>query len=176
LRIGLRENEREEIETMTPPPKSMRREAEILFPILVAQLLMLGGCVLPPTASKLESRTPATLTEQVDQTVTLTGTYRSQSKLGPYVYTSKGRIYIESSKGKRATQHPPTDLDGRLVLATGVLRFRESKQDVESSNNAAGPAAESPPDHFYLEAETVKIELAPRVTPSSSKPAGQTGG
>jgi hypothetical protein len=80
--------------------------------------------------------------------VTLNGSWSLNGIVGPYIFANNREVYVVS-KGNFSWGEEYARMEGKDVRITGVLRYAH----YEPSNE------QHPPDHFYFEAETAKIEL-----------------
>ncbi len=85
--------------------------------------------------------------QQLGRIATARGKFSQRGVVGPYITIGKRLIYIEPN-GKNARGEEYDRLEGKTVNVTGTLRFRDFEEGPE----------QHPPDYFYFEEETVKIE------------------
>ncbi|MFN2530106.1 MAG: hypothetical protein ABR555_02295 [Pyrinomonadaceae bacterium] len=128
----------------------------------IALVLVIGSCVHhqsktpPQTAPSIVDLTGASdseLRKHLGETITIRGRFSLRGKLGPFINFRSGPIYIEPSN-PITSDNTYDNMEGKQVKVTGALRFAK----FPPSNTNALPEAR-PPDHFYFESETVKIEL-----------------
>jgi hypothetical protein len=118
----------------------------------IAILVLAGGCKHP------RSTPEDTTAHEVSQTlvgrqITIRGKFASLVKGDPYVVlNNQQEVYI----GPRETALEDTysRMDGKLVEATGTLRFYHSTAPVRETR-----AIQREPDHFYFEAGTTQLRL-----------------
>jgi hypothetical protein len=84
----------------------------------------------------------------VGEKVTMHGKWSLRGLIGPYILANNGPIYLVS-KGNFSWGEQYARMEGKDVRVTGVLRYAHYEPSTE----------QHPPDHFYFEAETAKIEL-----------------
>jgi hypothetical protein len=124
----------------------------------VAIVVLAGGCDHPRSTS--EDATAAFFEELhtlIGQQVTLRGTFSLRGKFGPYVLLGNQQVVYLVPRGSFTWGEPYSEMEGKLVAATGTLRFYHAPN--------AEPAARAfarAPDYFYLEAETAQLRLITR--------------
>ena len=106
------------------------------------------------------SRLPATTAPAADdlcfvvgQPVTLRGIFSLRGKLGPFVMIGHKGVYLIA---ERSFSWGPAyeRMEGKWVTLTGTLLFFKAPPVRE------GPIAEArPPDHYYMEAESARVQL-----------------
>jgi hypothetical protein len=107
--------------------------------------------VSPQSNVNLNEASDSELLGQVGNTVTMHGKWSLRGMIGPYILTPNREIYLVS-KGNFSWSENYARMEGKDVRVTGVLRFAHYEASPE----------QHPPDHFYFEAETAKIELNER--------------
>lgn len=123
----------------------------------IAVVVLAGGCDHP--ASTPEDSTA--VSHEVSQTlvgrqITIRGKFSSLVKGDPYVVLdNQQEVYI----GPRETALEDTysKMDGKLVEATGTLRFYHNP-----APTPVGKTVQREPDHFYFEAGTTQLRLISR--------------
>jgi hypothetical protein len=121
----------------------------------ITVIALAGGCnhphSTPEDATAVSHEVSQTL---VGRQITIRGEFASRVKGDPYVVLdNQQEVYI----GPRETALEDTysRMDGRLVEATGTLRF--------FPNPAPGDETrQREPDHFYFEAKTTQLRLVSR--------------
>ena len=109
-------------------------------------MVTLCGCTEPtPTTHVADSAD--NLQEMVGQKVTLQGEYELSGKLGPFVLTSIGQVYILGARSLDGL------FDGKTVTVKGVLRHRSG--DVGS----VPEGVTAMPDHYYCDHETAQLAI-----------------
>ena len=89
----------------------------------------------------------------VGQPVTLRGMFSLRGKLGPFVMIGKRVVYLIAG-GSFSWRPAYERMEGKMVTISGTLRFYKALPVRE------GPIAEArPPDHYYMEAESARVEL-----------------
>jgi hypothetical protein len=90
----------------------------------------------------------------VGKEITVHGKFSSAGKLGPYVEVANHQEVYLISRGSFAWGGPYTEIEGKLVSATGFLHFYKAPPFKPAKRAVAWPY-----DHFYFDAETVKLRL-----------------
>jgi hypothetical protein len=132
--------------------KGLRAAAALSIAIVV----LAGGCDHP--RSTPEGATAASYeVSQVSHTligkqITIRGKFSSLTKGSPYVVLdNQQEVYLES-RGSFTSGDPYSKMNGKLVEATGTLRFYHDPAPVDETRQRE-------PDHFYLEAEIAQLRL-----------------
>jgi hypothetical protein len=96
----------------------------------------------------LNEASDSELLGHVGEKVTMHGKWSLRGIIGPYILANNGPVYLVS-KGDFSWGEKYARMEGKDVRVTGVLRYAHYEPSAE----------QHPPDHFYFEAETAKIEL-----------------
>jgi hypothetical protein len=128
----------------------------------IAIVVLAGGCDHPrstperPTAASDEvSQVSHTL---VGKQITIRGKFHSLTKGGPYVVLdNQQEVYLEPRSS--ASEDTYSKMDGKLVEATGTLRFYHEPEPVDE---ARPQIVQRVFDHYYLEAETAQLWIISR--------------
>lgn len=121
----------------------------------IAIAVLAGGCNHP--RSTPEDTTA--VSHEVSQTlvgrqITIRGKFSSLLKGGPgVVLDNQQEVYIEPRESKLEDTY--SRMDGKLVEATGTLRFYHNPAPVDETRQRE-------PDHFYFEEETTQLRLISR--------------
>jgi len=125
----------------------------------IAIVALAGGCnhphSTPEDATAVSHEVSQTL---VGRQITIRGEFASRVKGDPYVVLdNQQEVYI----GPRETALEDTysRMDGKLVEATGTLRFSHNPAPVDETKQRA---KQREPDHFYFEAKTTQLRLVSR--------------
>ena len=121
----------------------------------IAIVVLAAGCDNPRSAP--EDATAAShevLQTLIGKQVTIRGKFSLYGKFGPYVLLGNQQLVYLVPRGSFTWGKPYSEMEGKLVAATGTLRFFHFP-DAEP----ADPAKARPPDYFYLEAETAQLRL-----------------
>jgi len=124
----------------------------------IAIVVLAGGCDHP--RSTPEDATAASyelLHTLIGKQVTIRGKFSLWGKFGPYVLLGNQHVVYLVPTGSFTWGEPYSEMEGKLVAATGTLRFYHAP-NAEPEN----PAVARPPDYFYLEAETAQLRLISR--------------
>lgn len=89
----------------------------------------------------------------IGKEITIRGKFSLGGKIGPYILLdNRQEVYLVPT-GSFIWGKPYSEMQGKLVTATGVLRFYKDVPTPEQKIQHA-------PDHFYFEAETTQVQLA----------------
>lgn len=125
----------------------------------MAIVVLAGGCDHPRSAP--EDASPASyglFPTLVGKQVTIRGKFSLRGKFGPFVVLDNQQVvYLEPAGSSFTWGEPYAEMEGRLVAATGTLRFYHGPT-AKPTDRAVARA----PDHFYLEAETAQVRLIDR--------------
>ena len=124
----------------------------------IAIVVLAGGCDHP--RSTPEDATAASyevLHTLIGKQVTIRGKFSLSGKFGPYVLLGNQQVVYLESRGSFTWGEPYSEMEGKLVAATGTLRFHHSPEA-----EPAYPAKARAVDHFYLEAETAQLRIVSR--------------
>ena len=128
------------------------RAATLLSIVIV---VVLKGCEHPrSTPEDASAVSYEVLPTLIGKQVTIRGQFSLRGKFGPYVLLDNQKVVYLVSKGSFTWGKPYTEIEGKLVAATGTLRFYHAP-DAKPAN----PAVARAPDYFYLEAETAQVRL-----------------
>ena len=125
--------------------------------VVLAGVVLAGGCK-PPRATPEDTTAIAHEVSQtlVGRQITIRGRFSSLTKGDPYIVLDNHQdVWI--GPRETALEETYSKMDGKLVEATGILRFYHAPD--------AGPGARAvqiPPDHFYFEAGTSRVRLISR--------------
>jgi hypothetical protein len=125
----------------------------------ITVIALAGGCnhphSTPEDATAVSHEVSQTL---VGRQITIRGEFASRVKGDPYVVLdNQQEVYI----GPRESTLEDTysRMDGKLVEATGTLRFSHNPAPVDETKQRA---KQREPDHFYFEAKTTQLRLVSR--------------
>ena len=91
----------------------------------------------------------------VGKQITIRGKFSLLGKVGPFIVPANGEtVYLENTKGSFTWGKPYSEMEGKVVTATGVLRFYHP-----SPAKPPGRAVQRVSDHFYFEAENTQLRL-----------------
>lgn len=136
--------------------------------LLVAVVVLAGGCdhprATPEDATAASATAPSAtvasyeaLQTLIGKQVTLRGTFSLNGKFGAYVLLGDQHgVYLVPSRSFTWGK-PYSEMEGKLVAATGTLRFYHGPKA-----EPAGRAVARAPDYFYLEAETAQVRVISR--------------
>ena len=120
-------------------------------------VVLAGGCNHPrstPGGATAASYEVSQVSQKlVGRQITIRGRFSSLVKADPYVVLdNQQEVWIGPRESTLEATY--SRMDGKLVEATGTLRFYHSL-DAEPG----GRAVQIPPDHFYFEAGTTQLRL-----------------
>jgi hypothetical protein len=125
----------------------------------IAIVALAGGCNHPrSTPEDATPVSPEVSQKLVGRQITIRGKFSSLVKGDPYVLLdNQQEVWI----GPRETALEGTysRMDGKLVEATGTLRFSHNPAPVDEARQRA---IQREPDHFYFEAKTTQLRLLSR--------------
>jgi hypothetical protein len=124
----------------------------------IAIVVLAGGCDHP--RSTPEDEIPASykvLHTLIGKQVTIRGTFSLRGKFGPYVLLPNQQVVYIVPSGSFTWGKPYSEMEGKLVAATGTLSFYHAP-NAEPADRAIARA----PDYFYLEAETAQLRVISR--------------
>jgi hypothetical protein len=114
-----------------------------------------GGCNDPrSTADGAAAAFNEVSDALIGKQITIHGKFSLLGKVGPYVVLDNQQVIYLVSRGSFTWGAPYSEMEGKRVAATGVLRFFHSPDAAPADQTKARP-----PDYFYLEAETAQLRL-----------------
>jgi hypothetical protein len=90
----------------------------------------------------------------IGKQVTIRGKFSLLGKFGPYVLLGNQQVVYLVPRGSFTWGEPYSEMEGKLVAATGTLSFYHAP-----NAESADPAMAQAPDYFYFEAETAQLRL-----------------
>jgi hypothetical protein len=125
----------------------------------VAIVVLAGGCDHPrSTPSTPEDATAVSyevLHTVIGKQVTIRGKFSLYGKFGAYILLDDQHGVYLVPKGSFTWGKPYSEMEGKVVAATGTLRFFHASD----AARPVGRAVARPPDYFYLEAETAQVQV-----------------
>jgi hypothetical protein len=126
----------------------------------IAIVVLAGGCDHPRSTPE-DATAAADEVSQLSQSlvgkqITIRGKFSALVKGDPYILLdNKQEVYI----GPRETTMEDTysKMDGKLVEATGTLRFYHNPAPIDETRQRA---VQREPDHFYFAAKTTQLRLS----------------
>lgn len=121
----------------------------------ISIVVLAGGCNHPRSTPQGATAPSSGVSQaHIGKQITVRGKFFLNGKIAPYVLLDdQQQVYLKSN-GSFVWGDPYSAMEGKLVEATGTLRFHHSPD--------AGPADETrtrTPDHYYLDAETAHLQL-----------------
>jgi len=125
----------------------------------ITVVALAGGCNHPrstPEGATAASNevSPALIGKQI----TIRGKFSLWGKVGPYVSLDNQQLVYLQSRGSFTWGKPYSEMEGKLVEATGTLRFAHSPDAEPADRDKARPVARVR-DYFYFEVETTQLRL-----------------
>jgi hypothetical protein len=133
----------------------------------IAIVLLAAGCDHPRSTPKDTTEASNEVSRTlIGRQVTIHGTFSLRGVVGPYVLLSNQQVVYLVPRGSFTWGEPYSEMEGKLVAATGTLRFYHSP-DAKPADQAMArryppDAYARPRDYFYLEAETAQVRLISR--------------
>jgi hypothetical protein len=122
--------------------------------LTITIIVPMGGCGhRSPTPQDGTTASYEELRTFIGKEVTIRGRFSLRGKFGPYVLFGNQQIVYLTHKGSFTWGEPYSEMDGKLVSATGILGFSRSQAA------STDPAIARPPDYYYFEEETVQLRL-----------------
>jgi hypothetical protein len=122
-------------------------------------VFLAGGCNYSrPTPKDLIPDSDQALLTRIGKQVTVRGKFSLWGKVGPYIALDNGpEVYLvhKESWGK-----PCSEMEGKLVEATGTLKFYRDPPADPAEHGTVAHAY----DHFYFDAQATQLRL---IHPSS---------
>jgi hypothetical protein len=91
----------------------------------------------------------------IGKQITIRGQFSLLGKIGPYVLLDSQQAVYLVSRGSFTWGKPYSEMEGKLVAATGTLRFFHAPDAKPADSRAIA----RPPDYFYFEGETAQVRL-----------------
>jgi hypothetical protein len=120
-----------------------------------------GGCHHPrsapedATAAEGATATAAEVSPAlIGKQITIRGTFSLRGKFGADVALGNQQVVYLVPRGSFTWGKPYSDMEGKLVAATGTLRYSHAPDDKPTDRAVARP-----PDFFYFEAETTQVRM-----------------
>ena len=104
----------------------------------------------PKDATLAKELSPALVGDEI----TVHGKFSLLGKLGPYVELDNHQAVYLVSRGSFGWGAPYSEIDGKLVAATGFLDFYKAPPYKPKKW-----LVQRAPDHFYFDAETTRLRL-----------------
>ena len=127
--------------------------------LAITIVALAGSCNHPrSTPEDTTAVSPEVSQTLVGRRITIRGKFSSQVKGDPYIVLDNHQeVWI----GPRETALEDTysKMDGKLVEATGTLRFHHNPAPVDEPGQRA---RQQEPDHFYFEARTTQLRRVTR--------------
>ena len=124
----------------------------------VAVVVLAAGCnhsrstpeSAPAVPDEVSQISPALIGKQI----TIRGKFSLWGKVGPYIVLDNQQVvYVEATKGSFTWGKPYSEMEGKVVTATGILRFYHSPDATPTKRSVTRL-----PDYFYFEVETTQVQ------------------
>lgn len=123
--------------------------------ILIAFLCLSCSRSTPEGASAASDEVSQVSQSLVGKQITIHGKFSSLVKGDPYVVLdNRQEVWIGPRESRLEESY--SKMDGKLVEATGTLRFSHKPAPVDETRQ---PAIQREPDHFYFEAKSTQLRL-----------------
>jgi hypothetical protein len=123
--------------------------------ILIAFLSFSCSRSTPQAATAVSDEASQVSQALVGKQITIHGKFSLWGKVGPYIRLDNQQVvYLENTKESFTWGKPYSEMEGKLVAATGTLRFYQ-EPPAEPTERAVTRVR----DHFYFEAESVQLRL-----------------
>jgi hypothetical protein len=122
--------------------------------ILIAFLCFSCSRSAPEGASAASDEVSQLSQALVGKQISIHGKFSLWGKFGAYVLLDDQQGVYLVPRGSFTWGKPYSEMDGKLVAATGTLRFYHSP-DAKPTDDTRARA----PDYFYFEAETAQLRL-----------------
>jgi hypothetical protein len=121
----------------------------------IAIVIPAGGCGhRSSTRENASTDSYEVLRTLIGKQVSIRGKFSLRGKFGPYVLLSNQQVVYLVPRGSFTWGEPYSEMEGKLVAATGTLSFYHAP-----NAEPADPAFAQAPDYFYFEAETAQLRL-----------------
>ncbi len=124
----------------------------------ITVIALVGGCnhsrSTPKDVIAASDEVSQVSQELVGKRITIHGKFSLLGKIGPFiVLDNQQKVYI-SAKGSFEWGKPYTEMDDKLIAATGTLRFYHAPDTKKSKR-----VVQVPPDFFYFEVESSQLRI-----------------
>lgn len=122
----------------------------------IAIVALAGGCDRPHSTQE-----PATAVSNeisralIGRQITVRGRFSLRGVAGPYIALDKQQVVYLVPRGSFTWGKSYAEMEGKLVVATGILKFFHP-----TDSGPADRANARPPEYFYFDAETAQLKLA----------------
>ena len=123
----------------------------------ITMVLLTGGCEHPRSTPEGATVANEVSHALIGKQITVRGKFSLRGKFGAYVSLDNQKVVYLVPRGSFTWGEPYSEMEGKLVAATGTLRFYHAP-NAEPADRAVARA----PDYFYLEAETAQVRLINR--------------
>lgn len=118
-------------------------------------IVLAGGCGHPRSSPKGATAASDEVSHTlIGKQITIRGKFSLRGVVGPYVLLGNQQVVYLVPRGSFTWGKPYSEMEGKLVAATGTLRFFHLP-DAEPADQARA----RPHDYYYFEAETAQLRL-----------------
>lgn len=126
--------------------------------LTITIIIPVGGCGhRSPTPQDETTGSYQELRTLIGKQVTIRGKFSLRGKFGPYVLFGNQQVVYLIHRASFTWGEPYSEMDGKLVAATGILSFSHSP-----AADSADPAMARAPDYYYFDEQTVQLRLISR--------------
>lgn len=127
--------------------------------VLAITVALAVACNHPQRATPEDATTVSSEVSQVSQAllgkhITIRGEYSTRGKFGAYVVLDNDQVVYLVPTRSRVWVEPYSEMEGKLVTATGILRFFHSTATGPTNGTVARA-----PDFFYFEVEDAQLRF-----------------
>jgi hypothetical protein len=126
--------------------------------LLITIVALAAGCSRPrPTSEGATAASDEVSHALIGKQITIRGRFSLLGKIDPYILVdNQQEVYLieNHSSGPFTWGKPYSDMDGKLVAATGILRFYQAPPAVPTPR-----AIQRVSDYFYFNLETTQLRL-----------------
>jgi hypothetical protein len=120
----------------------------------LTMVVVAGGCGHPRSTPESAAVSNDVSNALIGKQITVRGKFSLWGKVGPYIVLDSQRQLYLYATGAFTWGKPYSEMDGKLVEATGTLRFYH-----EPPAKPTDPSGARLRDFFYFEAETAQVRL-----------------
>jgi hypothetical protein len=131
----------------------------------IAIVALAGGCNHPRSspdgATAASNEVSHVSQELIGKQITIQGRFSLRGNVGPYIVLENQQQVYLAPMGSFSWGKPYSDMEGKLVAATGALRFYHEPpvKPTDPPVKPTDPPVQRLRDFFYFEAETVQVRL-----------------
>ena len=115
-------------------------------------IALIAGCDHRRSTPKDVSLSNQVSRTLVGQQITVRGKFSLRGVAGPFISLGNQQVVYFVSSGSFTWGKPYSEMDGKLVEATGILKFSHFPK-----TEAVDQSMARPPDYFHFETETAQL-------------------